>query len=117
MGGEQDHRQRGVLAADVLEQGEAVAIGQADVTEHEVEALDPQQRARALDAIGGRHPVAAGLQAHRQQAQQIAVVIDQQHVRTRGGAGGRQDHRGFSRTRRAAAVQAARGDSGGARFR
>ena len=65
--GEQDDRQRRMLAADVLEEREAVAVGQTDVAQHEVEALHAEVAARGRDTVGGRDVVAAGLQAHRQQ--------------------------------------------------
>jgi hypothetical protein len=90
--GQQDHRQRGMALADLVEQLEPVAPGQAHVAEHQLRMLDLELRERGFGRGHGRDLVAGRTQPHRQQPQHVGVVVDHQQARAgrahRGLAGG-----------------------------
>ena len=79
--GQQNYGQRGVLATDLVEQRETVAIRQPYIADHQIGALGRQARKRRFGAVRGCHAVAIGGKAHRQQPQQVCIVVDHQQVR------------------------------------
>jgi hypothetical protein len=76
--GEQDHRQRRMALADLVEQRQAVAPGQAHVAQHQLRMFDLELGQRRFGRGHGRDLVAGGVQPHRQQAQHVGVVVDHQ---------------------------------------
>ena len=78
VGGDHDHRRAGVLAPDAVEQGQARAVRQVDVQEHDVGLAGIQHLAR-LGQIAGLEGLVAGI-AQRladERAGGLFVVDDQ----------------------------------------
>ncbi len=81
MRGEQDDRQGRPRAADFLEQREAVLPRQANVADHHARGIDGNLHQGLLGRAHRADPKASRPQAHGQQAQNILVVIHDQHMR------------------------------------
>ncbi|MNN60843.1 hypothetical protein D3C81_1760500 [compost metagenome] len=77
MGRQQDDGQGRMLAADFIEQGQAVAARQLHVGNDQGRQFHGQARQGRFRAAHGRDPIIARLEADGQQAQQVGIVIDQ----------------------------------------
>ncbi len=78
--GEQDDRQRRVTGVDLVEQGQAIAAGQLHVAHHQLRPRDSQLRERRFGRLDRGDTVAGRGEPHREQLQQIGVVVHQQQV-------------------------------------
>ncbi|KFB66994.1 MAG: hypothetical protein CAPSK01_003935 [Candidatus Accumulibacter vicinus] len=78
--GQQDHRQGRSGRADLVEEGESVLARQANVADDQLRRFDGDARQPFLGRGGRRYPETPGVQAHRQQPQQIQVVVDDQDM-------------------------------------
>ena len=76
--GQDHHRQRGRVAVDGVEQRHAVHALHAQVGDHHLRARHRQGRQRRLARLHRGHRVARGRKPHRDQLQQVLVVVDQQ---------------------------------------
>ena len=74
----------GRLAMDGVDQRKAVDALHAQVGDDELRPVHLQAGERRLARFDGRHGVARGAQAHRDQLQQALVVVDEQDVRVAG---------------------------------
>jgi len=77
-GGDHGHRRTGEIARDLLDQLDAIAVGQAHVGEAQVVGVAGQQLAGFADIGGGVDPKAHATQGQGQQLSDVAFVIDDQ---------------------------------------
>ena len=106
LGGEEQHRHLGALAAHPAQHLEAVEVGQHDVEDHGVRP-ELARRAHGGRAVGrGPHLPALVPQRHREQLREGGLVVDDQDP---DGAAVRAAQRGRLLTHRAHASQPSRG--------
>ena len=81
VGGQQDDRQCRPSPANFLEQRQAILTRQANIADHDTRWIDGNLGQRLLSRTNRRHPKTPRPQPHGQQAQDIFVVVDHQHMR------------------------------------
>jgi hypothetical protein len=78
--GEDRNRQSGPQRLHVLEQRDAVHAGHAQVGDDEVRLGVVEAQPRLFTGRGGDDVAALGLEAQRQHAQQLGVVVDEENA-------------------------------------
>ena len=80
MRGEDDHRQRGMLAMDRFEELQAVYPRHPEVRDDDAGSRHSQRTERRLAAVGGAHAVAHRREPQADQLEQVGIIVDQQDV-------------------------------------
>ena len=80
MRGEQDDGQRGVACVHFVKQRQAILAGQAYVAQHQLRPCNVELGQGRLGRAHSHHFVPRRLQAQREQAQHVGIVIHHQNA-------------------------------------